>query len=401
MKQPSVLHVIPSVAVVRGGPSHAVVDMVASLIKQGMQAVIATTNDNGAEVLDVPLYKQTDYKGVPTYFFPRFSPNVHAVREFAFSGALTHWLWQNAKHYDVIHVHAIFSYASTAAMTIARLQKVPYIVRPLGQLCNWSLEQSAIKKKLYLRLIERANLSGCDRVHLTSVQEQTELTQLSLQANSVVIPHGIEVSSPYPNARHQLRQHLNLPLEQPIVLFLSRFHPKKGLEYLIPALAKLEEEAFTFILAGSGEAVYEEEIKDLVERYGLTEHTVMPGFVSGDFKQLLLQGADLFALTSHSENFGVCVLEAIAAGLPVLVTPGVALSHEVKQYQLGSVVSQNPEDIATAITSYLHTTETVRTAHRQYARTFVTDHYAWDAIATQLIDTYYTVTNQTGILNYA
>ncbi len=381
-----VLHVIPSIGPTRGGPSHAVIAMVKALREQGVDAEIATTNDNGPDLLDVPLHQRVSYKSVPVWFFPRFSPPIHSVREFAFSSSFTKWLIDSVRDYDLLHVHAIFSYASTVAMTIARLQRVPYIVRPLGQLCEWSLQQSATKKQIYLKLIERANLNSSRGLHLTSYQEQQEVSHLGLATKNFILPHGLSVPPLITDARQRLREYLNLPLDEPIILFLSRLHHKKGLDYLIPALAKTHQR-FTFVIAGSGDKEYEAEVESLVVANGIKDRTRLVGFVAGETKDLFLQGSDLFALTSHSENFGVAVLEALAAGVPVLVTPGVALAATVLEYQVGVVTELDVCAIADAVEGYFGNPHAaIDMSHR--ARQLVVEKFSWNHISQSLNEVY-------------
>jgi glycosyltransferase involved in cell wall biosynthesis len=388
-----ILHVIPSIAAVRGGPSHAILAMVKSLRAQGIDAEIATTNDNGQDLLDVPLQQRIEYEEVPIWFFPRYSPSVTSLREFAFSRALTAWLWQHIDQYDLLHIHAIFSYPSTAAMAIARLKNIPYIIRPLGQLCQWSLQQSATKKQLYLNFIERANINQANALHLTSPQEQQEVSQLSLKTSSFILPHGLSIPVKISDARHKLRQLLNVSADETVILFMSRLHPKKGLDYLIPALGKLVERRFTFVLAGSGAYNYEAEIDQLLLAANIHKCTYRSGFVSGDLKDLLLQGADLFALTSYSENFGVAVLEALAVGLPVVVTPGVALASVVKQHQIGYVPELDVNAIASAIKESLNYPQIAQEMGNR-ARKLIFEHYTWERIAIQMIEAYTAIINK-------
>lgn len=382
-----ILHIIPSISQVRGGPSQAVIEMVKALQEYNLEVEIATTNDNGSSLLNVKLSERIEYEQIPVYFFPRFSPSIAAVREFAFSGEFTAWLWQNISNYDLLHIHAIFSYPSTVAMAIARLKGIPYIAIPHGLLCEWSLQQSTRKKKIYLNLIERANLNHSQVLHLNSLQEQQELSSLNLKAPTLVLPHGLSVPPAIPDARQQLREHLKLPVDEPIILFLSRLHHKKGLDYLIPALSKLTHQRFTFVLAGSGSPEYEAEIESLLQKNKICNRTYIAGFVQGEFKDLLIQGSDLFALTSHSENFGVAVLEALTVGLPVLVTPGVALASIVQQHKLGYVPSLNVSAIASAIEKHLSNPKQA-IEMGIHARQLIFEQYTWNYIAKKLIQVY-------------
>lgn len=383
-----ILHVIPSLSLARGGPSRAVIDMVRASIDLGIDVEIATTNDDGDRLIDVPLGRRIIYESVPTYFFSRFSPSIPAIREFAFSGAFTIWLLTNISNYDLIHVHALFSYTSTVAMAISRLKGIPYLTTLHGLLCKWSLQQAASKKQAYLNLIERSNLNFSRAIHLTSQLERDDFLALQFKAPSFVLPLGLTtIPTPIPNAARLLRQNLNCPLDEPIILFLSRLHYVKGLNYLIPALGKLQHHRFTFIIAGSGTPEYEAEIRLLLKTSGIKERTRMVGFVTGEQKDLLIQGANLFALTSHLESFGLAVLEALAVGTPALVTTGVGLASVMLDNDLGYVADLNIDAIAQALDRHLSDPDRSKVMG-EHARHFAIANYDWGKIAIDLIRVY-------------
>jgi glycosyltransferase involved in cell wall biosynthesis len=400
-----ILHVIPSIAALRGGPSQAVLEMVWALRQQGVDATIVTTNDQGDDLLDVTLHQWIDYpvsatdnaQTVPICVFPRFASPVASVHEFTFSSALTRWLFQHIREYDLIHIHAVFSYPSIIAMILARTFRIPYIIRPLGSLAHWSLQQGAKKKQLYLRLIGR-ELAQASGIHFTSMQEQQEAAALNLASPSFILPHGTTFPAVMPDAKTQLRDWLNLPPTDPIILFLSRLHPKKGIEVLIQALEELSkkrgDQCFQLVIAGSGSAEYETAIDRCIAMAGIQARTHRVGFVTGDRKQLLLQGADLFALPSHSENFGIVVLEALGAGLPVLITPEVALADWVQAQQVGWVVPQDAEAIAQALQDFIQS-PTLAQAMGERAIQTVRSQFTWQSVIRQLIDRYATIIQPT------
>ena len=387
-----ILHIIPSIAPIRGGPSQAVVEIITALRALNIEAEIVTTNDNGDELLDVPLCTKTEYQQVPVWFFPRFSPPIHSLREFAFSSQLTNWLWRNITSYDLVHVHAIFSYPSTIAMTIARIKKVPYICRTLGQLCEWSLQQGYQKKQAYLSLVEKANLNGAQYLHFTTEQEQKEVSTLNLKCRNFVLPHGVSIPPKIPDAKTQLRQQLEVAENEPMILFLSRLHKKKGLEYLIPALGKLTDKSFAFILAGNGDSEYETEVEKLLYKHNIYIRTRRVGFVQGEYKNLLLQGADMFALTSYSENFGIAVLEALAAGIPALVTPGVALATMLKQERIGYVTDLNIDATTSSIEYCLNNLPELKEKGDR-AKQIIFEQYSWDKLVQKLLCLYQAIIN--------
>ncbi|NEP26810.1 glycosyltransferase [Moorena sp. SIO3I6] len=381
-----ILHVIPSIGSVRGGPSHAALGMVKALRQSGIDTEIATTNDNGCDLLDVPLYQRTEYQGVPVWFLPRFSP---PLKEFIFSAALTRWLWQHIRDYDIIHTHYLFSYPSTCAGLIARRQGIPYIVRTIGQLTPWALAQSRLKKQIYTSLIERHNLNRAAAIHCTSGGEAEDVRNFGIQTPTITLPLGVNQPVNFPEAKQKLRHIHNIPAQTPIVLFISRLHNKKRPDLLIQALNKLATQNcdFHLIFAGSGESDYENQLKNLVASTGLTSRTTFTGFITGTDKELVLQGSDIFVLPSFSENFGIVIAEAMAAGLPVIITPGVQIAPEIAQAKAGLVVEGELDALSNAIAQLL-ASPSLRNQLGENGKQLVSSRYSWSAIAQNLASVY-------------
>lgn len=383
-----VLHVIPSVSTRRGGPSEAIFPMVAAQRQLGIDAEIATTNDHGPDLLDVPLLSLIDWRGAPTRFFPRYSPPLAPLREFAYAPAFRPWLKAHLANYDLLHIHAIFSYLSTAAMRSARRAGTPYLNRPLGQLGRWPLAQHALRKKIYLAAIEARNLRAAAALHYTSAPERDEARSGNFTIPGFVIPHGVDIPPLIPGSAARLRTQLHLPPAQKIILFLGRLHPKKGLDLLIPAVRALQRSDTTLIIIGDGSPAYLRELDLLLHRLPFAAPVLRLSPVTGDARQLFLQGADLFVLPSRHENFGLTVIESLAAGTPVLVSDQVALAEQIERHHLGRAVPLRIEALTHALHDLLFTPSTFDAGR---LRRFARDHFSWERNARALGELYCTI----------
>ena len=388
-----VLHVIPSLSPFLGGPTTVVINLVKALLNNGIEAQIVTTNHNGSKPLDVPLYQKIEYKQVPVWFLPYFSP---PMKEFIFSPALTKWLWQNIKNYDILDNHYLFSYTPSCAAAIARWHNIPYTIRTQGQLTPWALTQSKRKKQIYSMLVERHNLNHAAAIHCTSDTEAQDVRKYGIKAPIIKLPLGVEQVDINPQAVGQLHSVYSISPHTPIILFLSRLCHNKYPDMLIKALSLINADSLDFhlLMAGTGEPDYVNYLKQLVISLNLTNRVTFTGFVQNEQKNLLLQSADLFVLPSVSENFSIATAEAMAAGIPVVVTPGVQLASEIIAANAGYTVEQNVNALHIAISDLL-TSPKLRQQLGENGRRLACSRYCPNQIASNLARAYSAIIHKT------
>lgn len=336
-----ILHVIPSVSPVHGGPSRAIVDIEQALATRGIEVTTVTTNDDGdACTLPVRCGKPVVTRFATRWYFPR------TTVFFKLSIGLGQWLRENVSAFDVVHAHAIFSFAPIAAAFIARQAGVPYVLRPLGALAHYGMTRHhPMLKRVSFALIERQLLESANAVHFTSLAEQREAEALGLKYRSALVPLGVDV------AFVSKKTYVRNERDAFDLLFLSRIDPKKNIEGLLQAiqLVRAKNLNVTLNIAGDGEARYVATLQSLARDLGIATHVKWWGYVEGDKKRDLLASSSAFVLPSYSENFGVAVAEALAAGLPCVVSRGVALSTEIEKVGAGIVVETTPDDIAAGL----------------------------------------------------
>src|SRR5262245_60055664 len=378
------LHVIPSVASRYGGPSQAIYTICRALQAQGIEILIATTNADGSKELPVTLGEKIIYQDVATIFFDR-----QWSEALKYSRPLALWLKENVQSFDLAHIHAVFSHACVAAAGVCRKRRVPYLVRPLGTLDPWSLKQKRARKTLFWHLGVKQMLRGAAAIHYTT-DEEKRLVEANLKlTRGVVVPNGIDLGfverpiEPFYRRRPELGNN-------PYVLALSRMHPKKGFELLIESFADLKKRgmfgAWRLVFAGDGEAEYVNQLKALTRREGLNGDVIFVGWLEDDNKYAALKGASLMALPSYQENFGISLVEAMAYGVPVLVSPHVNLAPEIMETGAGWVAALNKENLSAALAEAL---DSERERKRRGAKgRALAQYFAAPVVARRLLDLY-------------
>jgi len=376
-----VLHVIPAVAPRYGGPSTAVVAICRALSAAGIEPLVATTDADGGGRLAVPLGETTTWKGTQAIFFRKtFSESYKYSRAFAA------WIDSHVRPFDVVHIHAVLSHLCLAAAAACRRHGVPYVIRPLGTLAPWSLGQKSFRKRLLLRFGGINALRSAAVVQYTSVEEMAGVESVFDVSPGVVVPLGVDselLASSVPSSVERGRN--------PYVLALSRIHPKKNIEALIKGfvLATAGRERWSLVVAGTGEPEYIESLRRLAERLSVENRVRFVGWIDGDRKRELMRNASLFALCSKHENFGVAVLEALAAGVPAVITRQVDLASAVEQTRAGWVIDDVDESLRLALTHAIEN-PVERDARGRAAREHACQ-FAWPAVAAQLIRVYESV----------
>jgi glycosyltransferase involved in cell wall biosynthesis len=385
-----VLQIVPSISLIYGGPSQMVLGLAPALANVGVKVTILTTDsngDNGQEPLNVVLNQPIQQDGYEIIYF-RCSP----FRRYKFSWELLNWLNKHAHEYDLAHIHALFSPVSSMAAAICRYRKLPYILRPLGTLDPADLRKKKQLKQLYAAVLERPNLAGAAAVHFTSSQEAKVSARFGVTTRDLVLPLGVIPGNQKVNEIDKnILKRFDIPPDVPLVLFMSRIDPKKGLDLLIPALSNLFNEGykFHFLLAGTNpqDPSYEEAIKKQIQSSVLHQHTTITGFVTGELKSALLEAADLFVLPSYYENFGIAVAEAMVAGIPVVISDQVHIWQEVDNSHSGWVAKTEIKSLTQKLKEALQNPQECLNRGLN-AQNYALKYYSWDAIARQIYQFY-------------
>jgi glycosyltransferase involved in cell wall biosynthesis len=376
-----ILHVIPSANPAGGGPIEAVTRLGMEYVRQGSDVEVLTVDDPRAAYL----------KGFPLPLHP-LGPGY---LKYGYTSRLVPWLRKHGGRYDLIVVNGVWQYTSFAVWRALRKSTTPYVVFPHGMLDPWFKRRyplKHVKKSLYWPWAEYRVLRDAAAVLFTSDEERRQAKESFwlYRCNERVINYGT-AAPPDDDGSAAERFRCAFPSvgDKRIILFLGRIHEKKGCDLLVRAFGSVLQQsesarAWHLVMAGPDTSDgYRRSLERLVGTCPAGSVT-WTGLLTGDLKWGAFRAADAFVLSSHQENFGVAVAEALACGLPVLLSNKVNIWREIAEDQAALIETDDDAGTRALLTRWMALDEKARNGMRENARRCFSNRFDVQYTALQL-----------------
>jgi glycosyltransferase involved in cell wall biosynthesis len=341
----TIVHFFPRIRREEGGVVQVILDLCQMTAAAGHRVILTT-----CDAADVPADWHSE----------KSNPTLCAVQSASLRRLSPHGLHQFANllnQVDVAHLHTPWEWANLQLANMLRRRAVPYVVTVHGMLDDYSMKQKSWKKRAFLTLGGRKLFSKANAVHFTAQAEKDQATRW-IPGNYLPVVQACALDlEPYedlPGPGPALNAFPQLATNDPKILFLSRLHPKKGVELLIEAGGILRAQGLPIqlVIAGPGDDEYAQGLRQLAVKLGLGDSTHFLGMVRGQVKLSLYELADVFVLPTHQENFGLVLPEALACRTPVVTTRGTDIWRELQEAGAKIVDNRSPA-IADAIREIL------------------------------------------------
>jgi len=322
-----------------------------------------TTNANGNANLQIEPVVPHTVNGVTVHYFPR-----EWAGSYYYSPRLAEACRRTVGKFDLMYVVSNWGYPFLPACRAASKAGIPYIVSPRSSFNRAPWVGKYLKKWSYHHLLERRLINNAAAIHYTTELEQRDSGWLRLQPSAFIVTNPVDVTEfeELP-LRGEFRNAWGIPDENQIVLFLGRIEARKGLDVTLPSFAKatVSHPSALLVLAGPEEDGYVQPLKKMAGKLGIEDRVLFTGFLDSKARLTALVDADVFILTSYSENFGIAVVEAMAAGLPVIVSDRVGIAEDLRRGRAGVVVSIDPTEVARELMRLLASPEERRNLSRK------------------------------------
>jgi len=318
---------------------------------------------------------------------PWYAGRVFGPLRFGYSPDMRRYLRSLSGRVDIVHVHGLWMYHGREARRLAAAGDVPLVISPHGMLDPWALRSSLLKKRAALWLYEKRNLREAACIHALCEAELKAVRALGLTNPVAVVPNGVDLPD---TSDHNMPDPAPREWEnRKVILFLSRVAPKKGLLNLMDAwyAARLGEQDWVLAIAGPDKNGHQAEVQKRIDTLGLNSSVRFVGPQYGAAKEAWLRRADAFVLPSLSEGFTMAGLEALAYGLPAI------LSHqcnfpEAEACGAALCVEPRPDALADALKGLAGLSDKERADMGRQGKALVERHYSWSRIAQRMLRVY-------------
>lgn len=325
------VHYFPTTRFTEGGTVRAAIDFCTVLARRGHEVTWLTCDD-----ADVPQSWKDGEPNTPTIKLlgPLQKAGKRLTKQQIAIAA------EVAKNADVTHIHAMWMPSNPQMAKACDSVGTPWVLSTHGMLDDWCMEQRGLKKKFYLATAGRILIRGATTFLTTAEAEKSQSEKWLKHSNIAVIPYIVDLE-PYkeiPSPQEAIDKY-GLA-EEPTILFLSRVHEKKSIETLIDATAILKQRGYStrVFIAGTGEDAYVKSLQKRAEVAGVSDNVTFLGMVVGTLKLSLYAMADVFALPTQQENFGLVYPEAMLCETPAIGTKGTDIWKELEEG--GAVIAE-------------------------------------------------------------
>ena len=366
--------IIENIADEYGGPANSLPNM--------LQAIRTELAINSV------IYSITKADNEKNEFIERFSipwvrcqPN--GMDKIKYSSELKNRLNNDVSNEDILFSNNLWNYPAFLSAQLAQQKNIPHIVSIRGTLYPWSLSQGKLRKKLAWLFFQKKSLQQASLIHVTCADEYKAVRDLGITSPIAIVPHGIN----YDDYQHlpdknSAIEHLGLNKDKKYILFMSRLHKKKGLDLLLelwPALAK-EFPDWCLLIVGPDYSNYTDSIAKLAIENNITANIKTLGMLTGLDKKCVLACSEFFVLPTYTENFGVVIGEALAAGTPVITTTGTPWS-EISTHNCGKYITLSKENVHQALNEMMSLDSELLTVMSNNAKSLIKNNYSWSAQA--------------------
>lgn len=392
-----ILQVISVLAPRYGGPSFACPELSRELVRQGHDVTVFSTNVDGSGHLDVPTDRPVVSDGVTYRYFYGWNPGGFYV----ISTDLWRGLREEAANFDIAHIWSVYGFSTSAAAYWCRKHNVPYIAFPHGSLDPFLRNRNRPRKWIYTKLFAERDYRQASAVMFTSAEEMrlaSDWSGLKISATAANKPKNLILytgigsewfAEPDTAAGQRFRERYPQLKGKRLVVYFGRLNFKKGLDILARAFSIVarDRDDLHLVIAGPDTEGYEPKVRKWLAEGGVLEKTTFTGMLAGDTRFSALQQAEVFALPSYTENFGQVVFEAMACGIPVVVSDRVNIWPEVQNAKAGLVAPCEPEATAKALQTLLDDPAASRIMGAN-GRRWVSENLTWEVVTRRLVAAY-------------